>query len=263
MCWEATILISLFLYWVLCCVLHPLKFQKLWTHCRHYLAGGSHRLSCRGSYRQPAHAATSLSSLQLMGSHRDASSGLPLHRSSTTGRASATNTSISSIPPNHLHSSTPPGGPRVPDTHHPVADTHGQPSQAVASDDAPASNGSAAAASTNAAAAAAEATRPSVAPGSADVQPHSEAPVLRSERARREWVEKELEHCNLSYEYRRVLDGEVAQVGVVHVLFCIPAFTFGPPQLPGCTAQLLLSAQSTGYDSMGCPVAPIKPIHWV
>jgi hypothetical protein len=39
-------------------------------------------------------------------------------------------------------------------------------------------------------------------------------PALRTDRARREWLEKELDLCNQSYEYRRVLEGELAQVGV-------------------------------------------------
>ncbi len=40
------------------------------------------------------------------------------------------------------------------------------------------------------------------------------APLLRTERARRDWLEKELDLCNQSYEYRRVIEGEVAQVCV-------------------------------------------------
>ncbi|GAX80469.1 hypothetical protein CEUSTIGMA_g7908.t1 [Chlamydomonas eustigma] len=44
-----------------------------------------------------------------------------------------------------------------------------------------------------------------------EVQPNPHAPLLRNEKARRDWLEKELDMCNLSFEYQRVLDGELAQ----------------------------------------------------
>ncbi len=44
-----------------------------------------------------------------------------------------------------------------------------------------------------------------------EIQPNAQAPILRNERARRDWLEKELDMCNQSYEYQRILDGELAQ----------------------------------------------------
>ncbi len=47
-----------------------------------------------------------------------------------------------------------------------------------------------------AAAAAAAAAQPAAPTGPVDVQPNAGAPLLRNERARREWLEKELDMCN-------------------------------------------------------------------
>ncbi|GBF91684.1 kinesin family member heavy chain [Raphidocelis subcapitata] len=47
--------------------------------------------------------------------------------------------------------------------------------------------------------------------GELEMQPNAGAPLLRSERARREWVEQELDLCNTSWEYMKVLEGELAQ----------------------------------------------------
>eukprot|EP00775_Hariotina_reticulata_P005026 gene5026-5268_t len=44
-----------------------------------------------------------------------------------------------------------------------------------------------------------------------ELQPNALAPLLRTEKARREWVEQELELCNASWQYQKVLDGELAQ----------------------------------------------------
>ncbi|KAI8464754.1 MAG: hypothetical protein J3K34DRAFT_525930 [Monoraphidium minutum] len=46
---------------------------------------------------------------------------------------------------------------------------------------------------------------------SMEMQPNAGAPLLRSERARREWVEQEVDLCNTSWEYMKVLEGELAQ----------------------------------------------------
>jgi kinesin family protein 4/21/27 len=46
-----------------------------------------------------------------------------------------------------------------------------------------------------------------------EVQPNPDAPLLRTEKQRREWIDLQLDHCNLSSEYRKVLEGELAQVG--------------------------------------------------
>jgi kinesin family protein 4/21/27 len=40
--------------------------------------------------------------------------------------------------------------------------------------------------------------------GELEMQPNAGAPLLRSERARREWVEQELDLCNTSWEYMKV-----------------------------------------------------------
>ncbi|KAG1655297.1 hypothetical protein FOA52_002456 [Chlamydomonas sp. UWO 241] len=72
--------------------------------------------------------------------------------------------------------------------------------------------GAAAAASSGAAAAANAAAANAAAAEQESVSPHvAPLPLLRSDRDRREWVEKELDMCNQSYEYQRVLDGELAQ----------------------------------------------------
>lgn len=63
-------------------------------------------------------------------------------------------------------------------------------------------------ASTNGSVHASAANRPST---TGELQPNAQAPLLRNEKARRDWIEMELDNCNLSYEYRRVLDGELAQ----------------------------------------------------
>jgi len=47
--------------------------------------------------------------------------------------------------------------------------------------------------------------------GEMEMQPNAAAPLLRTERARREWVEQELDLCNTSWEYMKVLEGELAQ----------------------------------------------------
>ena len=38
--------------------------------------------------------------------------------------------------------------------------------------------------------------------GVVELQPNAGAPLLRNEKAWRSWLEKELEVCNQSYEYR-------------------------------------------------------------
>ncbi|KAL6746535.1 hypothetical protein V8C86DRAFT_2939694 [Haematococcus lacustris] len=55
-----------------------------------------------------------------------------------------------------------------------------------------------------------------VASNGPEVQPNADAPLLRNEKARREWLEKELDLCNQSFEYRRVLEGELAQRAETH-----------------------------------------------
>lgn len=37
-----------------------------------------------------------------------------------------------------------------------------------------------------------------------EMQPNAGAPLLRTERARREWVEQELDLCNTSWDYMKV-----------------------------------------------------------
>ncbi|WIA39358.1 hypothetical protein OEZ86_005467 [Tetradesmus obliquus] len=49
------------------------------------------------------------------------------------------------------------------------------------------------------------------APADLELQPNAAAPLLRTEKARREWVEQELELCSTSWQYQKVLDGELAQ----------------------------------------------------
>lgn len=44
------------------------------------------------------------------------------------------------------------------------------------------------------------------------VQPNSSAPLLRTEADRTEWIVKEVDLCCRSYEYSKVIDGELAQV---------------------------------------------------
>lgn len=39
----------------------------------------------------------------------------------------------------------------------------------------------------------------------------TQAPMLRTDKERREWLQKELEMCSISCEFRKVLDGELAQ----------------------------------------------------
>ena len=43
------------------------------------------------------------------------------------------------------------------------------------------------------------------------VAPMVQAPLLRTDKDRREWMSKELELCNMSCEFRKVIDGELAQ----------------------------------------------------
>lgn len=47
--------------------------------------------------------------------------------------------------------------------------------------------------------------------GTVEMQPNIAAPVLRTDKDRREWLQKELELCNMSSEFRKVIDGELAQ----------------------------------------------------
>lgn len=44
-----------------------------------------------------------------------------------------------------------------------------------------------------------------------ELQPNKEAPLLRTDKHRRNWIERELDNCNQVFEYQRVLDGEIAQ----------------------------------------------------
>ncbi|GFR40655.1 hypothetical protein Agub_g1240 [Astrephomene gubernaculifera] len=47
--------------------------------------------------------------------------------------------------------------------------------------------------------------------GNVEIQPNVQAPVLRTDKDRREWLLKELELCNMSCEFRKVIEGELAQ----------------------------------------------------
>ncbi|KAG2494778.1 hypothetical protein HYH03_007022 [Edaphochlamys debaryana] len=58
------------------------------------------------------------------------------------------------------------------------------------------------------AAAAAAAQQPA---GVVESQPNGQAPPLRTDKDRREWLSRELELCNMSCEFRKVIDGELAQ----------------------------------------------------
>ncbi|KAF8064520.1 KIN4A [Scenedesmus sp. PABB004] len=49
------------------------------------------------------------------------------------------------------------------------------------------------------------------APPELELQPNATAPLLRTEKARREWVDQELELCSTSWQYQKVLEGELAQ----------------------------------------------------
>jgi hypothetical protein len=42
------------------------------------------------------------------------------------------------------------------------------------------------------------------APADLELQPNAGAPLLRTEKARREWVEQELELCSTSWQYQKV-----------------------------------------------------------
>lgn len=44
-----------------------------------------------------------------------------------------------------------------------------------------------------------------------DLPSFAQAPLLRTEKDRREWLVRELELCNMSSEFRKVIDGELAQ----------------------------------------------------
>lgn len=54
-------------------------------------------------------------------------------------------------------------------------------------------------------------TERSNAMSNAEMQPNNGAPSLRNERERRDWIEAELDLCNQSWVYQKVLDGEIAQ----------------------------------------------------
>ncbi|EFJ41236.1 Kif4 type kinesin [Volvox carteri f. nagariensis] len=47
--------------------------------------------------------------------------------------------------------------------------------------------------------------------GNVEIQPNAQAPLLRTDKERREWLQRELEMCNMSCEFRKVIDGELAQ----------------------------------------------------
>jgi hypothetical protein len=42
-----------------------------------------------------------------------------------------------------------------------------------------------------------------------ELQPNAGAPLLRTEKARREWVEQELELCSTSWQYQKVRAGSL------------------------------------------------------
>lgn len=44
-----------------------------------------------------------------------------------------------------------------------------------------------------------------------ELQPNSNAPLLRDDRSRIEWIEQELDLCNQSWDLKRILDGEYEQ----------------------------------------------------
>ncbi|PNH11829.1 Chromosome-associated kinesin KIF4 [Tetrabaena socialis] len=47
--------------------------------------------------------------------------------------------------------------------------------------------------------------------GNVEIQPNVQAPLLRTDKDRREWLQRELELCNMSCEFRKVIDGELAE----------------------------------------------------
>jgi kinesin family protein 4/21/27 len=51
-----------------------------------------------------------------------------------------------------------------------------------------------------------------MAPADLELQPNAAAPLLRTEKARREWVEQELELCSTSWQYQKVNSAEVCQI---------------------------------------------------
>lgn len=44
-----------------------------------------------------------------------------------------------------------------------------------------------------------------------ELQPNASAPLLRTSKARREWIDQEMELCSTSWQYQKVLEGELAQ----------------------------------------------------
>lgn len=46
--------------------------------------------------------------------------------------------------------------------------------------------------------------------GAVECQPNLHAPLLKDDKSRREWLEREINMCNRSWDLRRILDGEIA-----------------------------------------------------
>ncbi|GLC45179.1 hypothetical protein PLESTB_000427200 [Pleodorina starrii] len=47
--------------------------------------------------------------------------------------------------------------------------------------------------------------------GNIEIQPNAQAPLLRTDKDRRDWLQRELDLCNMACEFRKVIDGELAQ----------------------------------------------------
>jgi hypothetical protein len=42
-----------------------------------------------------------------------------------------------------------------------------------------------------------------------ELQPNTSAPLLRNTKARREWIEQEMELCSTSWQYQKVISGSM------------------------------------------------------
>jgi hypothetical protein len=56
------------------------------------------------------------------------------------------------------------------------------------------------------------------------LQPNASAPLLRNSKARREWIEQEMELCSTSWQYQKVISDSMLQSVRQHFDCCMTVF---------------------------------------
>jgi hypothetical protein len=57
-----------------------------------------------------------------------------------------------------------------------------------------------------------------------ELQPNASAPLLRNSKARREWIEQEMELCSTSWQYQKVIGNLMFKLVHQHLDHCMTVF---------------------------------------